>query len=254
MPVGPRLVLLVGLLPILLLGCLSPAFGEAAGDAAPQPPPPASPHKHVLVINSYHLGYPWSDGILRGLQEIVGPAPAVEVYTEFLDTKRVNDAAHLANLAALFRHKFSNVTFDVVVAVDSDALDFVRANRTNLFPQVPVVFCGVHDYQDALLEGQGPMTGVVETIDYLGCVELALELRPTARRVVVVTDRTRTGVDFERGVRAVLPSLKGRAEFEFLSLTDMTLPEMKDRLRGLKDDSVVLVLAHFLDRTGRLYS
>jgi len=43
--------------------------------------------KKVLYVNSYHKGYPWSDGIEKGIHNILADT-AIELKTIYMDTKR----------------------------------------------------------------------------------------------------------------------------------------------------------------------
>ena len=43
--------------------------------------------KKVLFIDSYHTGYKWSDGITKGIQDVVGDS-GVELKIHRMDTKR----------------------------------------------------------------------------------------------------------------------------------------------------------------------
>lgn len=43
--------------------------------------------KRVLYVNSYHQGYPWSDGISDAIKQVLKPA-GVELQIAYMDTKR----------------------------------------------------------------------------------------------------------------------------------------------------------------------
>jgi two-component system cell cycle sensor histidine kinase/response regulator CckA len=125
----------------------------------------APPPKNVLLINSYHQGFGWSDQVAAAVTETLREGlPDVLISFEYLDAKRTADDAHLENLFRLFQHKYARTAFDLILLSDNDALAFAQRFGQRLFPGVPVVFCGINDYQAPMTEGIPQSTGVVETV------------------------------------------------------------------------------------------
>ena len=44
--------------------------------------------KRVLVLNSYHETYHWTDRIMAGVKSVFEPQTNVELYIDYMDTKR----------------------------------------------------------------------------------------------------------------------------------------------------------------------
>jgi hypothetical protein len=63
----------------------------------------AQDKKRVFVLHSYHKGLAWTDSEDAGIQSILKTQDDIEVFTEYMDTKRVADARHYGILAELFR-------------------------------------------------------------------------------------------------------------------------------------------------------
>ncbi len=236
--------LLVGLL--LAIGSLPLGASQAiSGGTA----------RRVLVLHSYHQGYPFTDNETRGIDEVFrAVSNRVEQYVIYMDAKRVPAADSWPFLAQALKTQYRTVRFDGVLATDNDALTFVVSNRATLPRGVPVVFCGINDFQDSMLGEWSDLTGVVEDSDYEETIGMACRILPRVRRVVAVTDRTTTGLAHEMAVRRLIEARQGRWNLEILSMGDLTLPEFLERLRRLDDGSAVLLLNHYQDRTGRAYS
>ena len=85
---------------------------------------------NVLVLHSYHPGLSWTDtlndGIIRTFQDEM---PEALLWVEYLDTRRNTDATYLPLQAALLRHKLSGNAFNLIIATDNDALDFILRYR-----------------------------------------------------------------------------------------------------------------------------
>lgn len=162
--------------------------------------------KHVLVLNSYHKGYPWSDKIMEGISSILkAEAQDILIHIEYMDTKRIHDERHFQNLYDLYKHKFSGSKFDIIITSDDNAFKYILKYRNKLFPGTPAVFCGVNDFKDSMLIGHEQITGVVEDFDLKGTISVALKLHPQIKEIFVISGRTKTGMINVEKLKKVIP-------------------------------------------------
>jgi diguanylate cyclase (GGDEF)-like protein/PAS domain S-box-containing protein len=208
----------------------------------------------VLFLNSYHKGYPWSDNITRAVEDVFNHSGRpIELYVRYLDMKRINEPWHVERLKDLYQESFRNIHFNTILVSDNDAFDFIRKYGDELFPGVPVVFCGVNNFHDELLSGHTNFTGVNDEKDYKETIEVALKLQPGIRTIVVVTDNTTTGIAHRQAVEQETAGMPPGIKIQYLSLGDSTMEELGAKLAALHTDSVVLLLSHFRDKDGRAY-
>ena len=66
--------------------------------------------KEVLLLHSYHKGYAWSDDISNTIEKELFPYQAIELSTEYMDTKRITTTTYINNLIILF-YKFFNLLY-----------------------------------------------------------------------------------------------------------------------------------------------
>lgn len=212
--------------------------------------------KRVFVLNSFNRGYTWTDNTLRGVDDAFGTSGLrVDSYVTFMDLKRIHPTPqYFSQLKELIAVGYRGVRFDAVLACDNDALQFIRQYRDELFPGLPVVFSSINDFEEDMLDGRRDITGTAENTDYGGTIRLALTIRPGTKRIVVVTDSTTTGMAHRSAVEKIRPTFPPDLDFMYISLADMTLNELGDRLSRLGNDSVVLLLQHFVDKTGTAYT
>ena len=137
----------------------------------------------ILLLASYHHGDPWSQGEIDGFMEGLAPGQ-VRVFVEHLDARRFPETTDQSQFAAYLGAKYRNVPLAVLVACDDAALDFWLQQRPALFPGLPLVFCGINDFTPARIAGSANVTGVGESPDVVGTLELALALVPGARTVL----------------------------------------------------------------------
>jgi diguanylate cyclase (GGDEF)-like protein/PAS domain S-box-containing protein len=205
--------------------------------------------QNILILHSYHRGYEWTDNVKLGMESVLKrEAPDAELFVENMDTKR-NDPAHIfPELRRFLLAKYAGKKFDIILASDDNALDFLLNWRDELFPGAPVVFCGINNFEDGRIAGHPGFTGVAEDIDMRKTLEIALKLHPRTRTVAVVDDLTTTG----RANLARLHKIKGLFEdrIEFLELVGLPHPALRKALAKLPDDSLILRLAYYRDPDG----
>jgi hypothetical protein len=109
-----------------------------------------------------------------------------EFFPEYLDLSWAAEPGHTNDVLAFLRSKHRHRWFDIVMAAGSTALRFALANRAELFPGVPIVFCAVtRAGTDGLHLGRD-VTGVWMVPEAAATVAAAVHLQPTARQLVIV--------------------------------------------------------------------
>ncbi len=208
--------------------------------------------RQVLVLNSYHAGYEWADGTIKGIREQFDESgEKVDLYIEFMDTKRYSDDDHFSHLRELYKYKFSDRNFDVIIACDDNALNFLLANRKNLAPRVPIVFCGINNFTPSRIAGYENITGVVEGVNFRANIDLALELHPNLKRIVVIGGSTLSIVSMRRRLEQVVPEYVDRVKFDYL--VNLSMSDLLKRLEDVPRSDVVFHLGVQKDKDGKNY-
>ncbi len=218
------------------------------------PGPAQASSSRVLILHSYHKGLLWTDKIMDGMASVLDhTGPDLEVHVEYMDTKRHPPKESFDFLETLYRQKFNQTRFDLILASDNNALNFIVAKRAELFGSTPVVFCGINNFNKKMLAGQRDITGVTEEIDIQGTIELAQAILPEVRHIVAINDQTPTGLaNREKWKQIVgkhaLPSIT------YVMWDDLSLINLKKNLAALGPDTMVLVFSFHRDNTGHWLS
>lgn len=211
--------------------------------------------KRVLVLHSFHQGYQWTDSVHRGIVEGLAPESAsLSIYTEYLDAARTPGEKESEAMRALLKQRYTErgVRFDAVLCADDDALLFLLKYRTELFGDVPVVFCGINNFTPDILDGRMNITGINEAISAAETIDVALKLRPRAKRLAVVSDSRLTGRRNLEIVKEAEPLFRSRVEF--VRLEELEPDELAKRLGELAADDIVLYVSYLLTPSGRTFS
>jgi len=236
-----RLVLVVL---ILLISLFTPVNSQANED---------EDKKNILIVHSYSPEFGWTDNIDRGIKSILGSnSENINVHTEYLDTKRISDKEHINNLYRLFKHKFKDAKFDLIISSDDDALKFLLEYQDDLFPNTPVVFCGISDLDNYSFEGEENFTGIEEELDMKSTIEVALKLHPNIDKVVAITDGTTTGLtnlEMLKDAMADIPEPISLISYKLSYLT-----QAKEIAKKINKHSIIVWLASIKYESGNLIS
>jgi len=209
--------------------------------------------QRILVLHSYHPQMGWTAGIDDGIRNAINEGGLdIELYVEYMDTKRFTPRDVIPYLESLYVAKYSSNPPDVIIASDDNALSFLLEVRETLFPGVQVVFCGVSNIEKFGLENHTGLTGVVEDFDLRGTIELALTVHPETKNVVIINDATPTGLNHSRIAHSTAEEFGDRVDFIFLE--GLTADELQGRCEGFSDDTVVILLSFYMDREGHFYT
>jgi len=211
------------------------------------------PKARVLLLNSYHQGFRWTDDLTGAvISTLTAGVQQVEFHIEYMDTKRHANEAAKAAFRQLLTVKYREQQPDIVILSDDDALNFVEEFHQDLFPGVPVVFCGINSVSSALQAPKELFTGIVETLDIKDNISLALQLFPGTREIVFLSDGTPTGLGTREMAGETEPSCPG-VRFTYLNGEVLGTEEMLDRLRKLRTGSIVLAPTWYKDAHGTIF-
>ncbi|MDY6990863.1 MAG: PAS domain S-box protein [Thermodesulfobacteriota bacterium] len=175
----------------------------------------------------------------------------MDLHFEFMDTRHFYSEDYFEELRALYSLKFAERPIDVIIASDDHAFNFMLGLGQDVFPNVPVVFCSVTGYEPSMRQGRA-ITGLVESIDIKATLDIALRLHPGTREVAVIADMTRTGRALKAKADRVFQDYRSRLRFQYLE--DLTIDELKHRVSGLSDETIVFLFFFRRDKAGRVFA
>lgn len=100
----------------------------------------------ILIVNSYHKGYEWSDDVIDGMESVFYKNSDIDINILYMDSKRVTSKEYYNNLELLYKVQLKNRKYDLVIAVDRFAYDFVLKSYNSFFDDVPILAVGIENY------------------------------------------------------------------------------------------------------------
>ncbi len=208
--------------------------------------------KNVIFLNSYHVGYKWSDELYEGFLKTLQPAAnRVALHVEHLDMKRNFPEERYEILVKSLAIKYKTIPIDLVIVSDDAAFAFIERYRQQLFPGVPVFFCGTNYLEESALKNLPNFYGITEKAEIEKTFSLILKLRPTTNHIYVINDRTVTGLKVKSQIEKAITKFKHRVDFTIWD--DLSMPDLITHVHNLPANSIVFYTFFFRDNAGLLF-
>lgn len=209
-------------------------------------------YKHnVLIIHSYHKDMEWVEQIQEGIvEEFKKEDLSVDFKVEYMDSKRYSSAVYYDMLKALWQYKYQQSQFDCIIVSDDNALNLLLSIRDDIFPGVPLVFCGINLYDPDRFSPYNNITGVVESFDLTGTLDIIKKLFPTRRNLFIINDTTVTGKANKSRLEAIAYDYS--THFNFVYVGNLSTATLTTSLESLSEDTAILLMSYTRDRDGKV--
>lgn len=207
--------------------------------------------KHqILFISSYNSRFPTFFQQIEGLKDRLTSDDYI-IDVEFMDAKRFNTDENVQSFEARLSYKLSKANdYELIIASDDNALQFVLSHQEDYFKNKPIVFFGINERSLAEKADNNPLvTGVFEQVSIANTLTLASEIMPKATRVYVISDDTLAS----QGDLIQLNSVKSaypKLAFEILDMRALTFEDLEVKLQNISQDEIILLLAAYDDAAG----
>jgi signal transduction histidine kinase len=204
------------------------------------------PVRRVLIFYEVGTSYPGIRLIDDGIRAALGTAPyKLEVYREYLDTILFPDPADQQRFRDFYFRKYQNRRPDVIIAVGPSPLVLMAETHRTAFPGVPIIYLNWAPSHPSL---DSDFTGIENEFTSFETIEAALRLQPATRHIVVVGGTAFVDRWFLNGVKDQLKPYENN--FDVSYLTDLTMPDLVERLKHLPGKTIVLFVAFSQDAAG----
>ena len=208
--------------------------------------------KTVVVFYSEERANPAMVTMDQALRSTFRRAPGrIQIFNEYLDQERIFTESYERGLIAYLREKYQDKKFDLIVAVGAPALRMLNKNGETLYPGVPVVF-GILTRRNAEGLNLGSNgTGVTARIDWEPTLDLALNLHPDTRRVIVVAGDSSVDRLYVADARQEFSEEK-RVEFTYL--IGLQIEELQRQLAHVSDQTIIIYVSFSKSPDGNYFT
>ena len=208
--------------------------------------------RSILVLDQSDLRGPFYYSVFSGLRSVLSADDRshITIYTESLDLNRFRGKNHEALLQRYLKEKYQGVPIGVVVAAGAATLELVLRWRSELWPEVPVVFAMVDEIDFGRLRLPDGVTGNIVKVPLADSVKAARTLVPDLQTVAFVGDAW-DGLTVYRNWKGEIPIATGG--LKVIDLVGQTMAEVRKQVVHLPDRSAIIYSAMFSDGEGTYY-
>lgn len=175
----------------------------------------------------------------------------IELYGDYLETTLFDDPAAQQALREWYIHKYQDHRPDLIIALGPTPLRFMIDSHEKFFAGIPIVFGGTSESQADYPNLDSHFTGCWEMFEPDKTLDVALQLQPGSRHIVVVGGISSFDKHLEDIYRERLRRYEDSLDFTYL--TNLDLPSLLERLRHLPDHTIVLYTHIGIDAKGTRY-
>lgn len=209
--------------------------------------------RHVLVLYEAGTAYPGINMVDQGLRTALDTSHGrLEVYREYMETILFPDPADQERFREYYIRKYRERQPDVIITVGPSALKFMIETHENAFPGVPIVFCVPYWVPSTLTVLDGHFTGVLNDISADKTIQAAVRLQPGTKHIVVVGGTSFNDIQVENVIKEQLRLYEGN--FDISYLTNLTMPDIQERLHQLPNHTIVLYCCMTRDAQGNRFA
>jgi signal transduction histidine kinase/ABC-type uncharacterized transport system substrate-binding protein len=209
--------------------------------------------KEILLLQSYNKGLKWTDGISEGIAAVFKEYPEYEITTEYMDSKKIDSPEYFQTVLELYRKKFAARRYEAIIVADNFAFEFALEHGQELFPNTPIIFCGVENFdpvQIQIHQASYKTTGVIEYKEVEKTFELIASLVPNLQTIYIMSDKAYSS---RRIKEQIFEAKKRYADrFEIIYDNDILLETMPEKLEKLPIRSAILFTSLYRD-TNEVY-
>jgi len=199
----------------------------------------------VLAVHSYSQGSPWTrsqhSGFVNKLTE--NSLTPVNISTEYLGTKRRNfSPIYAKQFLRYIREKYRGYTPNVIYVTDDNGFRFARDYLRNLYPDTPIIFSGVNNYNIIDSIKSLPIRGVFEKIDIAKNLDLIADLDKKDAGIIILSDSPKGSKGVESRTKRLL------ADYPGISVEFLNQNHIEELIEDLRHRNQKYIFINTIDR------
>ncbi len=207
----------------------------------------------ILIINSYHKGYEFSDSIVTGIERILYTQSDIDINILYMDSKRVTSREYYDNLENLYSVQLKNRKYDLVIAVDRFAYDFVLEVSDRFFKSIPILAVGIENFSKENAKKYGVenrVSALLERRDLKGNVKAIEKLLPTIKKLYIINDKSLNALHTEPLINELIKDFDD--DYELIYLKEDSLKDLEKKFSKYEEDIGALFIRFYKNKNGEL--
>ncbi|MDR2099302.1 MAG: sensor histidine kinase [Campylobacteraceae bacterium] len=208
----------------------------------------------MLIINSYHRGFQWSDDVINGIETVLSERIDITANILYMDSKRINSHEYYEKLLELYKIQLQNRKYDLIITVDKFAYDFVLRYYNELFTNEPILFSGLerNSVQEIKKRGlQDRVFGVYERRAIRETIAMISQMIPNLTKLYIINDQSENGDDTNPFILEAIAENEKNIEIEYIRVS--TLEEIEEKFASYGSGEAIFFIRFYNDKYGNFY-
>lgn len=208
----------------------------------------------ILIINSYHKGFQWSDELINGVEKSLGDKNNVETTILYMDSKRIASPEYYEKLKDLYKLQLEKRKYDLVLLVDKFAYEFALKNYKDLFTNERLVFSGIEQYDASLVEKYGltgKISGILEKRAISDTIDIINRMMPKLKKLHIINDFSVNGDDTDLFIQNAINKIGNKFETDYIRYS--TIEELKEKFSTYKEDEAIFFVRFYNNKYKELH-
>ncbi|RXJ85229.1 ABC transporter substrate binding protein [Arcobacter sp. CECT 8985] len=203
--------------------------------------------KNILILNSYHKGFLYSDNIINGIENTLNESKDIDTTILYMDSNRVKIDNYDNVLLDFYTKKLKHIDIDLVICIDKFAYNFTRNNKHNLFKNIPIVYAGTQKPKvtDNNIYTLSAIADIKENIQFIYSV-----MKKLKKLYIIDTSLEEDKSNLE--VEKALKNLKKRFEIVYIEHTN--IEKLKNEFNHFKKNQAIFLINLLKDDSKNIIS
>ena len=210
--------------------------------------------KNVLILNSYHKGFQFSDTIIKNIEELFYNKQNINLDILYMNSKHIYTREYKRKLNDLYSLQLKSKSYDLIITIDRFAYKFAVKNYKNLFDKEQILFIGIEKYSKELAKVYqltNKINGIIQKLAIEDNISIIKKMMPNVTKLYILNDRSPNANDSSPFIIKAMQEIKNDIEVEYLR--DYTLKELKDYFKIFKKNEAILFVRFSIDLNGEYY-
>lgn len=209
--------------------------------------------KQVLILNSYHKGFDFSDTIVNSIEKEFYSYDNIDFNVLYMDSKKIHSRDYIDQLSKLYSIQLKNRSYDLIIAIDSFAYNLAIKNF-NTIANSPILFVGIEAFSKELIRTYNlgsKVHGSILQHPIKENIELILEFIPNLKKLYILNDRSPSGNETSPLIIKIINDIKAKIEIEYIR--DDSLRELSEYFNIAKANEAILFIRYTNNHNGEYY-
>jgi|GEM_PF-1415161 len=207
--------------------------------------------KNVLILNSGNSRDYTSNALVYAIRtHFTAFAPFTNFFIEDLNFEAFPDEHYNKILEDFLSKKYKKQSFNAVLTIENEALNFAVRYRKHLFRDIPIVFCGAGINYQEIIKDQKDITGVISEADLKAKITLALNLHPDRPDIIILSDSSLVSKSSLFKIKKAVPAIS--ADINITYLQNIAHSDILRILQPVEKKSILFLAGSTFNETGKL--